>query len=119
MASSSNPFYFKSHLINFYHMTLALMGLGIIIYNAINRRICKKYTSKTALIINGFLGIPIIIDSLYDVITRYKANNFSPVALIILTVIMFILAILSIAFFIQTARKCSPIIACKKMDMIC
>lgn len=112
--SPSNPYYFKSHIVSFYYALLMIIGLGIIIYNVINRRICKKYTSKTALIINGSLGIPIIVDSMYDIITKFKADNFSPAALITLMVIMFILSILAIIFFVQTAKKCSPVISCKK-----
>ena len=114
LTAPTNPYYFKSHILNFYYMCVAMVGIGILIFNAFNRRICRKYTSKTALVIHGFLGVPIIVDSIYDIVTDYSADNFSPAALITILCVMAIVAILSVGFFIHSARRCNPTLACKK-----
>jgi len=110
----SNPYYFKTSVVSFYHALLALMGLGILLYNAVNRKVCKKYMSKMAIICTGLLGVPIIVDSIYDVAIEHNPANFDPATLIVIGIIMTIATALATTFLVMTAKKCDPTVSCKK-----
>ena len=87
MGRKMDPLYFKSYLINAVHAVLVIVGLIILLYNLVvkRNRLQAGLTNRIAYYTFALLFIPIIVDSVFDIVTEYKSIKMTNVSMIIIT----------------------------------
>ena len=113
MPSDSNPFYFKTPLVNWFHAIFGIMSLSMVVYNIIYRKEGRYSINYNSMLITSFFSLPIIVDSIYDVSIHHDPHRFSPEALIVILVAMTLITALGVAYLRYIGRNCSSVTECK------
>ena len=111
---SSNPFYFKTRLVNWFHALFGLVSLLMVMYNIIYRKEGRlDKLNYTSMMITAVLAIPLVVDNVYDVAISYDPAKFSLAALITILVAMILMFILGAIYARYISKQCVSTYECK------
>ena len=109
----SNPFYFKSRLVNWFHALYTLAALSLVIYNIVYRKYGRNNINYLSMLITSVLTVPIIVDSIYDVAVNHKPSKFTPEWLIVILVAMSLVTLLGSLYVRYVSSRCSSVSECE------